>query len=59
MTRYTGVKTGRVSKSTPKKIIASPIKKEMVTDDENFFGGGAVHTPENDFDMDDGLDNEI
>ncbi|KAJ4353920.1 uncharacterized protein N0V89_005651 [Didymosphaeria variabile] len=59
MLSFKGVKTGRVTKGTPKKNTGSPIKKEMLAEDEYMFGGGAVHTPRGDYEMDDELDNEI
>ncbi|KAL1608314.1 hypothetical protein SLS60_003254 [Paraconiothyrium brasiliense] len=54
-----GVKAGRVTKGTPKKNTGSPIKKEVLAEDEYIFGGGAVHTPQGDYELGDGLDSEI
>ncbi|KAF9733939.1 hypothetical protein PMIN06_009315 [Paraphaeosphaeria minitans] len=53
-----GVKTGRVTKTTPKKNVGSPVKKEML-EDGDVFNGGAVSTPQGDYEMDEGLDLEI
>ncbi|KAK7190156.1 hypothetical protein DPSP01_007990 [Paraphaeosphaeria sporulosa] len=53
-----GVKTGRVTKSTPKKNVGSPVKKEMLEGDEA-FNGGAVSTPQGDYEMDEDFDAEI
>lgn len=55
----TGVKTGRVTKSTPKKNVGSPVKKEMLESDEDAYTGGAVNTPEGDFEMSEMLDEEV
>jgi hypothetical protein len=55
------VKTGRVTKSTPKKNVVSPVKMELL-EDEDSFAGGAVRTPEDGFDMGDmdvGLEDEV
>lgn len=48
-----GVKTGRVTKATPKKGTGSPIKKEVLEDDvpDNSFATGS--------DLADELDDEI
>ncbi|KAF2446337.1 hypothetical protein P171DRAFT_257583 [Karstenula rhodostoma CBS 690.94] len=54
-----GVKSGRVTKTTPKKKAGSPVKKELLEGDEDVFGGGAVHTPQDDFEMGEVLDGEV
>lgn len=54
------MKSGRVTKSTPKRN-ASPVKKESFDGEEDFYAGtgGAVGTPENDFGIGEAMDEEI
>jgi hypothetical protein len=51
-----------VTKSTPKKNVVSPVKKEFLEGDGDVFTGGAVGTPEDHFDMgvmEGGLEDEV